>query len=88
MLNRLWILNVLVDCDRLWSANTFEETLCSFFCSASWKAGEPAVAVIISKLLSVCVARSGSAVIASDLGLFVLLICISAIVRFMIPEYL
>ncbi|GBN48297.1 hypothetical protein AVEN_9111-1 [Araneus ventricosus] len=83
--NRLWTLNVLVSWELLWSANAFEETLWSFVCSASWKAGElsaieSAVAVIISKLLSVCVARSVSAVIACDLRLFVFLTCISEIV--------
>ncbi|GBL74924.1 hypothetical protein AVEN_243750-1 [Araneus ventricosus] len=66
--------------------------------SASWKAGEmraieSAVNVIICESLSVCVARSGSAVtvIASDLCLFVLLICISAIFPvtcFVFPKYL
>ncbi|GBM03413.1 hypothetical protein AVEN_265456-1 [Araneus ventricosus] len=65
---------VRIDWERLSSANAFEESLWSFVCSASWKAGElsvieSAVIVIISELLSVCVARYGSAVtvIASDL---------------------
>ncbi|GBM08330.1 hypothetical protein AVEN_101453-1 [Araneus ventricosus] len=69
------------------SANAFEGALCSFFCSVSWKAGElsaieSGVTVIIRESISACVARSGSAVavIASDLCLFVLLICIIAIV--------
>ncbi|GBO41271.1 hypothetical protein AVEN_28806-1 [Araneus ventricosus] len=49
------------------SANVFKERLCSFFCSASWKAGEvkaieSAVTVIISDLLTVCVSKSESAV--------------------------
>ncbi|GBM64674.1 hypothetical protein AVEN_215942-1 [Araneus ventricosus] len=64
---------VRIDWESLWSANAFEKSLWSFVCSASWKAGEviaieSAVTVIISELLSVCVARSGSAVngIASD----------------------
>ncbi|GBN87521.1 hypothetical protein AVEN_56239-1 [Araneus ventricosus] len=63
---------VWIDWERLWSANAFEEPLWSFVCSASWKAGElsaieSAVTAIISELLSVCVARSGSAVTTSDL---------------------
>ncbi|GBO39863.1 hypothetical protein AVEN_18624-1, partial [Araneus ventricosus] len=59
--------------ESLWSANAFEESLWRFVCNASWKAGElsaieSAVTVVISDLLSVCVARYGSAVtvIASD----------------------
>ncbi|GBL98377.1 hypothetical protein AVEN_187717-1 [Araneus ventricosus] len=44
------------------SANAFEEQLWSFVCSGNWKAGElsaieSAVTVIISELLSVCVAN-------------------------------
>ncbi|GBN87487.1 hypothetical protein AVEN_130918-1 [Araneus ventricosus] len=56
------------------TGNAFEESLWSFVCSASWKAGdinaiESAVTVIISELLSVRVAGSGRAVtvIASNL---------------------
>ncbi|GBM04663.1 hypothetical protein AVEN_75614-1 [Araneus ventricosus] len=64
-------------------ANAFEGAFWIFVCSASWKAGElsaieSAVIVITSESLSVCVARSVT-VIASDLCLFVLLICISVI---------
>ncbi|GBN17031.1 hypothetical protein AVEN_109525-1 [Araneus ventricosus] len=70
----------------------------SFVCSASWKAGEmnaieSAVTVITSELLSVCVARSGSAVtvIANDL-----IVCVynlykcycSRYLCFVFPEYL
>ncbi|GBN95201.1 hypothetical protein AVEN_101124-1 [Araneus ventricosus] len=68
------------------SENAFEGALWSFVCSASWKAGEMsaienALNVIISESLSVSVARSESAitVTGSNLCLFVLLICASAV---------
>ncbi|GBN08260.1 hypothetical protein AVEN_80177-1 [Araneus ventricosus] len=66
---------VRIDRERLWSSNAFEESLWSFVCSASWKAGglsanESAVTVIISELLFVCVSRAVSAVTVIAGGLF------------------
>ncbi|GBL79603.1 hypothetical protein AVEN_18164-1 [Araneus ventricosus] len=73
------------DGERLWSANAFEEE--SVGVSSAMRARktgelraiESAVTVIISELLSVCVARSGNAVtvIASDLT-----VCIDNLYKF------
>ncbi|GBN84685.1 hypothetical protein AVEN_93666-1 [Araneus ventricosus] len=76
-----------------------EEGLWSFVCSTSWKAGElsaniGAFTVIISDLLTVCVARSESAVtvITCEVLSVALLICARSIVPVTcatcFPEYL
>ncbi|GBM23930.1 hypothetical protein AVEN_52131-1 [Araneus ventricosus] len=72
-------------CER--SANTFEESFWIFICSAGWKAGElsaieSAVSVIISELLSVCVARSGSVVT------LIVSVCVDSLYNYYCSSYL